>query len=101
MACTNCKIGTVAMQIYDFATNEAYYISSLATKDGKPVYVSEFGATRSDSQGSSAACCPSWTASRASPHDAGTTDILIDGRHLPMSPAAPTTLSPAPCAPTT
>ncbi|KAH9944665.1 glycosyl hydrolase catalytic core-domain-containing protein [Amylocystis lapponica] len=52
-ACTNCQIDAVAMHIYDSATNEAYYqnyISSLATKYGKPVWVTEFGATGSDSQ---------------------------------------------------
>ncbi|OSX60387.1 glycoside hydrolase family 128 protein, partial [Postia placenta MAD-698-R-SB12] len=46
--CSGCTIDAIAMHIYDSATNEAYYqsyISGLASKYGKPVWVTEFGAT--------------------------------------------------------
>ncbi|TFY62036.1 hypothetical protein EVJ58_g4133 [Rhodofomes roseus] len=51
--CTQCTIDVYAMHIYDSATNEAYYqqyISDFASKYNKTVWVTEFGATGSDSQ---------------------------------------------------
>jgi len=44
--CTGCTIDAIAMHIYDSPTNIGYYesyISGLAAKYGKPVFVSEFG----------------------------------------------------------
>lgn len=43
-ACTGCHIDAIAIHIYDSATNTAYfqnYISSVASKYGKPVWVTE------------------------------------------------------------
>ncbi|KAI0804768.1 hypothetical protein BC629DRAFT_1283556 [Irpex lacteus] len=52
-ACTGCHIDAIAIHIYDSATNTAYfqnYISSVASKYGKPVWVTEFGASGSVQQ---------------------------------------------------
>ncbi|CCM01243.1 uncharacterized protein FIBRA_03292 [Fibroporia radiculosa] len=52
-ACSGCTIDAFAMHIYDSATNEAYYqsyISGFVQKYGKPVWVTEFGATGNSSQ---------------------------------------------------
>ena len=43
-ACTGCHIDAIAIHIYDSATNTAYfqnYISGVASKYGKPVWVTE------------------------------------------------------------
>ncbi|PCH42018.1 glycoside hydrolase family 128 protein [Wolfiporia cocos MD-104 SS10] len=51
-ACTGCTIDGYAMHIYDSATNIAYYkeyISNFTQTFQKPVWVTEFGATGSDS----------------------------------------------------
>ncbi|KZT71153.1 glycoside hydrolase family 128 protein [Daedalea quercina L-15889] len=50
--CTSCTIDVYAIHIYDSATNEAYYksyISDFASTYGKTTWVTEFGATGSDS----------------------------------------------------
>ncbi|KAI0689674.1 glycosyl hydrolase catalytic core-domain-containing protein [Cytidiella melzeri] len=47
-ACDTCTIDAIAIHIYDSATNVAYfqnYISDAASKYGKPVWVTEFGAS--------------------------------------------------------
>ncbi|KAL6302893.1 glycosyl hydrolase catalytic core-domain-containing protein [Sparassis latifolia] len=52
-ACTDCTIDACAIHIYDSATNVAYYqsyISGAVTTCGKPVFVTEFGATGSEEQ---------------------------------------------------
>lgn len=52
-ACSSCTVDAIALHIYDSATNEAYYksyISGAAQQFGKPVFVTEFGATGSDAQ---------------------------------------------------
>lgn len=52
-ACTQCTIDGFAAHIYDSATNEQYYqnyISSFVSKYQKPIWVTEFGATGSDSE---------------------------------------------------
>jgi len=52
-ACSSCTFDGFAMHIYDSATNEAYYksyIQSFVSQFGKPVWVTEFGATGSDSE---------------------------------------------------
>ncbi|KZS93499.1 hypothetical protein SISNIDRAFT_485743 [Sistotremastrum niveocremeum HHB9708] len=52
-ACTGCTIDGIAMHIYDSATNVAYYknyITSIGTKYGKPVWVTEFGASGTTAQ---------------------------------------------------
>ncbi|EIN03961.1 hypothetical protein PUNSTDRAFT_77194 [Punctularia strigosozonata HHB-11173 SS5] len=51
-ACSGCTIDAIAIHIYDAASNTAYfqnYISDIGTKYGKPVWVTEFGATGSTS----------------------------------------------------
>jgi len=52
-ACTECSIDAYAIHIYDSASNVAYfqnYISDFGTKYGKPVLVTEFGASGSIAQ---------------------------------------------------
>ncbi|GJE87228.1 glycoside hydrolase family 128 protein [Phanerochaete sordida] len=47
-ACDDCTVDCVAIHIYDSATNEAYfqaYIGGVAQTYGKPVWVTEFGAS--------------------------------------------------------
>ncbi|TCD60528.1 hypothetical protein EIP91_009936, partial [Steccherinum ochraceum] len=47
-ACTECTIDAIAIHIYDSATNVGYfqnYITDVGTKYGKPVLVTEFGAS--------------------------------------------------------
>jgi len=52
-ACNGCHIGAIAIHIYDSATNLGYYesyISGIASKYGKPVMVTEFGASGTSAQ---------------------------------------------------
>lgn len=52
-ACSGCTVDAIALHIYDSATNEGYYqsyISGAAQQFGKPVFVTEFGASGSDAQ---------------------------------------------------
>jgi len=52
-ACTGCHIDAIAIHIYDSATNGVYYqnyISSIGQKYGKPVWVTEMGASGSTDQ---------------------------------------------------
>jgi len=52
-ACEGCQIDAINAHIYDSATNAAYYkeyLSGIVTKYGKPVFVTEFGATGSPAQ---------------------------------------------------
>ncbi|GJE93989.1 glycoside hydrolase family 128 protein [Phanerochaete sordida] len=51
--CSDCTIDCIAMHIYDSATNIAYYqsyISNMASKYNKPVWVTEFGASGTTAQ---------------------------------------------------
>ena len=53
-SCTDCQIDCLNIHWYDSAENTAYFKSyveeAIALADGKPLYISEFGATGSDDQ---------------------------------------------------